>query len=171
MPLLCHSVDCITIFSFSWVKIARRDLPAIQRPLLPLTVACWYVTVPSTPIIQSKGSQVLRGLGRRHWGQGFMQTVNHIVCIFIGKLVPGIMLQCNLTHFLNNLAWVLEKGSVKLLYIHILGSNFFFQKCGEGEHILVNITTREWECVDEATNYCPGSVEFFCPDQSIPTGE
>jgi len=41
--------------------------------------------------------------------------------------------------------------------------------CAEGEHIFVNITTREWECVDSTTSVCPGSVEFFCPDQSIPT--
>ena len=36
---------------------------------------------------------------------------------------------------------------------------------------MVNITSREWECVDETTNVCPGSVEFFCPDDSIPTGK
>ena len=47
----------------------------------------------------------------------------------------------------------------------------FFQGCGEGEHIYVDLETRQWECVNETDSVCPGSVEFFCPDQSIPTGE
>ena len=44
------------------------------------------------------------------------------------------------------------------------------QSCEEGTHLLVDIETREAECVDNTTSVCPGSVEFFCPDQSIPTG-